>query len=76
MIKQVLNRCGKDYKLDWVPMTLEEMVQSRLKPGEVMDLFDKEQSNRFYNELKADYLANVKGKDIFDPFYEAPEDEV
>jgi len=54
----------------WVPMTLEEMVESRLKPGEVMDLFDKEQANRFYNELKQDYLANAQGKDIFDPFYE------
>jgi site-specific DNA-adenine methylase len=52
----------------WVPMTLEEMVKSRLNPGETMDLFDKEQANRFYNELKADYLANVKGKDIFDIF--------
>jgi len=54
----------------WEPMTLEEMVKSRLKPGEVMDLFDKEQANRFYNELKADYKANVVGRDIFDPFYE------
>ena len=60
----------------WEPMTLEEMVKSRLKPGEVMDLFDKEQANRFYNELKADFKANVVGKDIFDPFYEVEEDEV
>ena len=59
----------------WIPMTLEEMVQSRLKPGEVMDLFDKEMANRFYNELKADFKANVQGKDIFDPFYENTESE-
>ena len=49
----------------WIPMTLEEMVQSRLKEDEVMDLFDKEQANRFYNEIKYDYINNVRGKDIF-----------
>jgi site-specific DNA-adenine methylase len=49
----------------WVPMTLEEMVQSRLKPGEEMDLFDKEQANRFYNEVKYDFNKNI----LKDPKY-------
>jgi len=53
----------------WKPLTLEEMVKSRLKPGEEIDLFNKEQANRFYNDVKADFKANVEGKDIFDLFY-------
>ena len=49
----------------WIPPTIEEVVQSRLKKDEVMDLFDKEQANRFYNELKYDFKNNVVSKDIF-----------
>lgn len=55
----------------WKPMRLKEMVESRLKENETMDLFDKEQANRFYNELKEDFKNNVVGKDIFDLFYES-----
>ena len=54
----------------WIPPTIEEVVQSRLKPGEVMDLFDKEQANRFYNEIKQSYKNEVKGKDIFNDVFD------
>jgi hypothetical protein len=54
----------------WIPPTLEEVVQSRLEPGEVIDLYDREQANRFYHEIQALYRELVKGKDIFNYDYE------
>ena len=68
MIQHIVcdRRIGNDYnkyliamfqrlQAGWIPPTIEEIVKSRLKDGEVMDLFDKEQANRFYNEIKLNY---------------------